>query len=149
MSTHNIYFLHKNLCCGCSLESLCSWCSSEAILMSTHNIVFYEDLTKIIFQLSPNTSKYAHYLSRVMRKPDFCICKKKDADQLRGNPEADQRFFVLATRIVLSLYFLNPKFQVSSLMNFSERACSSVCVGPSRKSRRPVFSRRGSSLLLL
>ena len=31
------------------------------------------------------------YLSRVMRKPTFCICKNKDADQLRGNREADQR----------------------------------------------------------
>ena len=28
------------------------------------------------------------YMSRVMRKPDFCICEKKDADQLRGNREA-------------------------------------------------------------
>ena len=26
-----------------------------------------------------------------MRKPDFCICENKDADQLRGNHEADQR----------------------------------------------------------
>ena len=26
-----------------------------------------------------------------MRKPDFCICESKDADQLRGNREADQR----------------------------------------------------------
>ena len=31
------------------------------------------------------------YLSLVMRKPDFCICENKDADQLRGNREADQR----------------------------------------------------------
>ena len=30
-------------------------------------------------------------LSRVMRKPTFCICENKDADQLRGNCEADQR----------------------------------------------------------
>ena len=27
----------------------------------------------------------------VMRKPEFCICKNKDADQLRDNREADQR----------------------------------------------------------
>ena len=27
----------------------------------------------------------------VVRKPAFCICKNKDADQLRGNREADQR----------------------------------------------------------
>ena len=26
-----------------------------------------------------------------MRKPAFCICENKDADQLRGNCEADQR----------------------------------------------------------
>ena len=25
----------------------------------------------------------------IMRKPAFCICKNKDADQLRGNREAD------------------------------------------------------------
>ena len=29
--------------------------------MSTHNIVFYEDLTKIIFELSSNIIKYAPY----------------------------------------------------------------------------------------
>ena len=29
--------------------------------MSTHNIGFYEDLTKIIFELSSNIIKYAHY----------------------------------------------------------------------------------------
>ena len=29
-------------------------------------------------------------MSRVMRKPTFCICENKDADQLRGNCEADQ-----------------------------------------------------------
>ena len=28
---------------------------NEAILMSTHNIGFYEDLTKIIFELSSTT----------------------------------------------------------------------------------------------
>ena len=33
----------------------------EAILMSTHNIGFYEDLTKIIFELSSNIIKYAPY----------------------------------------------------------------------------------------
>ena len=31
------------------------------------------------------------HMSRVMRKSTFCICENKDADQLRGNREADQR----------------------------------------------------------
>ena len=30
--------------------------------MSTHNIGFYEDLTKIFFELSSNIIKYVHYL---------------------------------------------------------------------------------------
>ena len=36
---------------------------------------------------------HAHlkYLSRLMRKPTICICENKDADQLHGNREADQR----------------------------------------------------------
>ena len=31
------------------------------------------------------------HMSLVVRKPDFCTCENKDADQLRGDPEADQR----------------------------------------------------------
>ena len=30
-------------------------------------------------------------MSRDVRKPDFCICENKDADQLRGYREADLR----------------------------------------------------------
>ena len=33
--------------------------------MSTHNIGFYEDLTKIIFEFSSNIIKYAPYSSAV------------------------------------------------------------------------------------
>ena len=32
-----------------------------------------------------------YYLSRVLRKPDFCLCENKGADQLRSNCEAEQR----------------------------------------------------------
>ena len=49
--------------------------------------------------------------------------------------------FVFATRIVNFFFFLNPKFQVSNHLLW---LYSPVCVGPGRKSRRPVFSRRGS-----
>ena len=78
-----------------------------------------------------------------MRKRDFCLCENKGADQLRGNREADHAF-VFATRIVLFLFFLNPKFQASSLLL---RLYRPVCVGPGRKPRRPVFSRRGSIII--
>ena len=36
-------------------------------------------------------SQIQSYLSRIVRKPDFCLCENKGADQLRGNREADQR----------------------------------------------------------
>ena len=45
------------------------------------------------FELNPlemNGISYPYYLSRDMRKPDFCICENKDADQLSGYREADQ-----------------------------------------------------------
>ena len=49
--------------------------------------------------------------------------------------------FVFATRIVQSLCFPNPKFQVSSHLQWLS---SPACVGPGRNPRRPVFWRRGS-----
>ena len=40
------------------------------------------------------------------------ICENKDADQLRGNLEADQRL-CFATWVVQYLYLLNTQFQAS------------------------------------
>ena len=68
-------------------------------------------------------------MSHLTRKPTICICETKDADQLRGNREADQRL-CFHYRIVQFLYFQNPKFPV-----FSHLLClyRPVCVGPVRK----------------
>ena len=80
--------------------------------MSNHNIGFYEEMAKIIFQLSSNIIKYGLYLSRAMRKPRFCICENKDADQLRGDREADQRLCFHYTDSTISLL---SKSEISSL----------------------------------
>ena len=56
-----------------------------------------------------------------MRKPAFCICESEDADQLRGNREADQR---LCFRHTDSTIPLLPKSEISSLLP------SSVVVQP-------------------
>ena len=53
--------------------------------------------------------------------------------------------FVFATRIVQFIFYLNPKFQASGSFLSLYRP---VCVGPGRKPRRPVFSRRGSDDLI-
>ena len=59
-------------------------------------------------------NRFHHYqMSRVMRKPAFCIWENKDPDQLRSNLAADQRI-VFATQIVQSLFYLYPKFPASS-----------------------------------
>ena len=41
--------------------------------MSTHNIGFYEDLTKIIFELSTNT----HLISSAEGNHLYCFCENK------------------------------------------------------------------------
>ena len=75
-------------------------------------------------------------MSRVVRKPDFCICENKAADQLRGNRDADQRLcFRYIASTVQFLYFLYTKFQASSHLLW---LYSSVCVGTGWKPRRPV-----------
>ena len=51
-------------------------------------------------------------LSRVVRKSTFYMCENKDADQLRGNREADQR---LCFRYIDSAIPLLPKYEISSL----------------------------------
>ena len=80
-----------------------------------------------------------------MRKPAFCSSENKDADQLRGNREADQR---LCFRYMDSTIPLlpQPKFQASSHLLW---LYGPVCVGPGRKHRRPFFSQRGSSMFML
>ena len=80
-----------------------------------------------------------------MRKPAFLHMRKQDADQLRGNSEADRQL-CFSYRIVQFLFCLNTKFQASGhLLSL----CSPVCVRPGRKPRRPVFSERGSFILIL
>ena len=66
-------------------------------------------------------------MSLFVRKPAFCICENKNADQLRSNREADQRLFSRYIDIVQSLHFLTPKFQASSHLRL---LYSQVCVRP-------------------
>ena len=80
-----------------------------------------------------------HYMSLV-RKPDFCICENKDADQLRGNSEADQG---LCFHYKDSTIPLLPKSEIQASRHLLW-LYSLVCVGPGRKPRRLVFIQRGS-----
>ena len=67
--------------------------------------------------------QYCH-MSLVLRKPAFCICENKDADQLRGNREADQR---LCFRYSDSTITLLPKSEISRFYPSSVIAQSDLC----------------------
>ena len=51
-------------------------------------------------------------MSRIMRKPAFCTCENKGADQLCGNLAADKR---LCLCYINSIIPLLPKCEMSSL----------------------------------
>ena len=100
----------------------------EAILMSTNNIGFYEEITK---------------MSRVLRKPLFAYVKTKTQISCAVTAQLISAF-VFATWIVQSLFYLNRKFQASSHLLW---LYSQVCVGPGRKPRKYRFSHNEAHII--
>ena len=67
-------------------------------LTECHRVEIHGDPTRRLYVIRQGHDHEAIYnLSRFMRKPTFCICENKDADQLPGNREADLRFCFLYT----------------------------------------------------
>ena len=79
-----------------------------------------------------------------MRKPAFCICENKDADQLRGNREADQR---LCFRYRDSTIPLLSKSEISSLYSSSVAVQPGLCQTWS-ETPKTGFLRTSSRLIL-
>ena len=59
-----------------------------------------------------------------MRKPDFCVCKNKGADQLCSNSEADQHLYF---RYMDSTIPLLPKSEISSFYPSSVAVQAGLC----------------------
>ena len=74
-----------------------------------------------------------------MRKPALCICGNKDADQLRGNREADQR---LCFRYTDSTIPRLPKSGISSLLPSSVAAHPGLCQTWSNSSKTGYLTTR-------
>ena len=83
----------------------------------------------------------SHQMRGVMGKPAFCICENKDADQLRGNHEADQS---LCFHYMDSTISLLPKSKIFSFQPSSVAVQPGLCRTWS-ETRRHVFSRQGSN----
>ena len=64
------------------------------------------------------------HMSCLMGKPTICICENKDADQLRGNREADQR---LCFRYTDSTLPHLPKSEISSFYPASVTVQPDLC----------------------
>ena len=99
-------------------------------------------MTRLVYQIHVHALIHlmSPYLSRVMRKPTFCICENKDADQLRGNREADQRLFF---RHIDSAFPLLSKSEISSIWPSSVAVQPGLCRTRS-ETRTLVFSSHGS-----
>ena len=80
-------------------------------------------------------------MSRLMGKPTICICENKDADQLRGNREADQR---LCFRYSDSIVPLVLKSEISRFWLFSVIVQAVLCQICSETTLL-VFPRGGSN----
>ena len=80
-----------------------------------------------------------------MRKATFCICENKDADQLRGNREADQR---LCFRFIDSAIPLLSTSEISSLYPSSVAVQPGLCRTRS-ETRTLVFTRHGSNMFVI
>ena len=94
-----------------------------SIYLSILTINYVQKMQNEIYYLKNLFNDY--YLSLFMRKPAFRICENKDADQRAVTAKLISAF-VFATRIVQSIYFLKPKFQACSHLQW---LYSPVCKG--------------------
>ena len=96
----------------------------DTILGSHHCSNLFEDnMVWINFKPEP-ADIWDTYMSLVLRKPAFCICENKDADQLCGYCEADQR---LCFRYIDSAIPLLSKSEISSLYPSSMAVQPGLC----------------------
>ena len=141
------FIFDQNIDCRYSLELPHS--------VGIHNIFLEQNLRKIMYTFV-NPSFFFKYKSGVQEglnhigmlawwnEPDIAYAKTKTQISCAVTAQLISAF-VFAMWIVQSLHYRNPKFQASSHLLW---LYIPVCVRPGRKPRRPVFSQRGSYMLL-
>ena len=93
------------------ISSILSQCNLLLFYQLVIILNFHGNRSTVPISVKNSATACIYHLSLVMRKPAFCICENKDADQLRGNREADQR---LCFRYTDSTIPLLPKDEISS-----------------------------------
>ena len=89
------------------LKELRDYAAENIVIMLVGN---KSDLHHLRVITTDEAKHFAGNLSRLVGKPTICIGENKDADQLRGNREADQR---LCFRYTDSKLPLLPKSEIS------------------------------------
>ena len=80
-----------------------------------------------------------------MRKPDFCLCENKGADQLRSNCEADQRLCFHYVDSTISLLLKTENFNLLDFFwNCTGRFVSDLVGNPEDR-----FSRVAAQICLM
>ena len=83
--------------------------ASGTFFLTVHGL--QEENTVLHWAAFSGSVNVSEVLSLVVRKTFYCICENNNADQLRGNCEADQRRF----RYTVSTIPLLHKSEISSL----------------------------------
>ena len=102
VKSHALFFCCLDYCFYMTIRSLWMECVAEQVGLSSlvKTLHWFSPSWRPIYCKAIHTCGYlfSHslalphlYMSRVMRKPAFCICE--DADQLCGNRAADQHLF--------------------------------------------------------
>ena len=120
------------LCFRCNLASVVL----QLLAMGISDIVDFDFMDKPSTEVGNQIKQW----SLLMRKPTICIYENKDADQLRGNREADQR---LCFRYTDSTLPVLPESETSSFKPASVIVQPDLCQTCS-KTTLLVFSRGGS-----
>ena len=113
------FFCRNNVFINCSFEKLAYYFFCHVFSFEIH--------LKHVNCFLGNILPYAiiqFHMSRVMRKPAFCMCENKGADQLRGSRTANQR---LCFCCIDSAIPLLPKFEISIHQPSSVAVQPSLC----------------------
>ena len=115
----------------CLSVCLCefSFCFHYRLQLAYKRTLITMDTATCLFRNIIAMYIFLHHLSRPMGKPTICVSKTKVQISFAGTAKLISAF-VFATRIVQFLFYLNPKFQASSLLL---KLYKPVCVRPVRK----------------
>ena len=101
---------------NCTVQLICKFVFAYAKSRFLMMLLIYKPppplVTFIHVSISDQSVNLLYDMSRLVRKPAFYICKNKDADQLRGNREADHRLCFRYTDRTIPLL---AKYKISCL----------------------------------